>query len=145
MARGFTKTKSGQGKTYGCSKCGKPIEKGQRYHEWTLYRAPTRRRHEACGRPQQSELTSSKMSQAYAAVEALQEAVAAARKANDPTGLADALRECASEVESCRDEYQDGFDSMNEGLQQGQQGQDIEEKIGPLDEFKDSLEKAADE
>ncbi|WP_411752129.1 hypothetical protein [Serratia sp. (in: enterobacteria)] len=49
------------------------------------------------------------------------------------------------EVEDVRDEEQDAFDSMPEGLQQSERGQKSEMAISCIEEIIDGLEKACDQ
>lgn len=136
MPRVNTKTKSKAGKAYNCNKCQKPIEPGHEYYEWTFYHARPSRRHVACGRPRESELTNSKLSGAYAAVEGLQDAIAAARKANSLDGIVDEIDTAISEIEQVRDEYQEQIDSYPN------LAATAEEKVGELDDFLQELEEA---
>lgn len=57
-----------------CDKCHQPIEPGQRRYEWKFRYGGTYRRHVACGRPRQSELTQSNLSTLYSAQEAIEDA-----------------------------------------------------------------------
>ncbi|NBJ36595.1 hypothetical protein GE191_23360 [Serratia fonticola] len=49
------------------------------------------------------------------------------------------------EVEDVRDEEQDAFDSMPEGLQQSERGQKSEMAISCIEEIIDGLEQACDQ
>ena len=55
------------------------------------------------------------------------------------------LEAAKSDLEMIRDEEQDAFDNMPEGLQGSERGEMMEEAIGHLEEAVDSLETALDE
>jgi hypothetical protein len=57
----------------------------------------------------------------------------------------DLLTNAVSDIENIRDEFQDGLDNMPEGLQQGDTGQLIQERIDGLEEWLQELNTAADE
>jgi hypothetical protein len=139
------KTKSKAGQTYHCCRCADPIVAGQEYLEWIFYRCTPTRQHALHGAPRQSQLTRSRMSQVYGAVESAEDAIVAARQAVDISGLPDTLRSCAEEVENARQEYEDGLGNMPDSLQSSSSGEAIQEKIDGLQEFHDALESAADE
>lgn len=128
-----------------CCQCPSPIVRGERYYQWSIKRqrgGVTYRQHESHGAPRPSQLTESKMSGVYAAIESAEEAIAAA---GSPEDVAEALRAAASDVEGVRDEYQESLDNMPEGLQQGDTGQQIEERVSNLEDFAQTLNDAADE
>lgn len=52
------------------------------------------------------------------------------------------LDDCKSELETLKDDEQEKFDNMSDGLQQGERGQAIEEAAGQLSEAFDALETA---
>jgi methyl-accepting chemotaxis protein len=92
--------------------------------------------------PAPSELDSSKMSGAYAAIEAAEKTINAS---GDVDEIGQALEDCASEIEGVRDEYQDSYDSLPDSLQQSSSGEEINSKIESLDTFSGLLADAADE
>lgn len=135
MPRVTQHMRQGRGKGFNCAKCGKPIVKGEGYYMWGIKAqvgGTTYRQHVGCGMVKQSQLTHSKMSGAYAAIEACEEAIA---RAEEPGDLASALNDCATEIESVKDEYQESLDNMPEPLQQGPTGEEITEKVEALEEF----------
>lgn len=138
MPRVQTKKKNKAGKPYDCGSCSEKIKAGQEYYEWSFRYGGTHRQHVSHGRPKQSQLTQSKMSGAYAAVEAAEESIASAECVED---IRSALEECAGEIESVKDEYQDGLDGMFS--QDGAVAQEVQEKIDALESFKDELDSAA--
>lgn len=128
-----------------CCKCSDGIIKGDEYYQWAIksQRGGTvYRQHAKHGSVRQSQLTHSKMSGAYAAIEGVEDAMRTAETCED---VAEALRGASSDIESVRDEYQESLDNMPEQLQQGDTGQQIQEKIDGLDEFAQNLNDAADE
>lgn len=128
-----------------CCRCPEPIVKGEEYHQWAIksQRGGTvYRQHTSHGHVRQSQLTHSKMSGVYAAIEGAEDALSSAETCED---VAEALRSAASDVEGVRDEYQESLDNMPEQLQQGDTGQQIQEKVDGLEEFADALNSAADD
>jgi len=140
MPRVSTKKKNKVGEGYRCDGCAELIVAGQQYYEWSFRYGGTHRQHIDHGSPKQSQLTQSKMSGAYAAVESAAEAIASADNVED---IKSALEECATEIESVAEEYQDAIDSMPENLQQGGPAQEMQEKIEGLQSFAEELNSAA--
>lgn len=139
MPRVNTKTKNKGGKTgtYSCGACQEPIVAGEQYYEWSFRYGGTHRQHTTHGPIKQSQLTRSKMSEAYAAIESAEEYVASAESKDD---IESALQDCASEIDSVKGEYEESLENMGEGLSQGSTGQEIQEKVEALEAFKDELE-----
>ena len=77
MPRVTTRTKNRGGRDRHCGRCGEVIKPGEKYYTWAFRYGGSRfncyRHH-----PRQSELTQSKMSGVYAAIESAQDAIAAA-------------------------------------------------------------------
>lgn len=142
MPRLSTSTKSTRGKAISCDACRKPIEVGQDYYFWQFRYSPKRTRHTACGRPKPSELTQSKLSAAYAAVESAEEQLPGCDEAAD---IAQVLRDCASEIDNVRQEYQDGLDNMPDGLRDAAENGQTGETMQSLEDFQQNLESAADD
>lgn len=145
MPRVHSMTSQGRAKggSMKCVGCAHPIVKGETYFQWSIKAqrgGTTYRQHTSHGHPKQSQLTNSKLSGAYAAIESAEASIAAASGKDD---LVEALESCASEIEQVRDEYQESLDNMPDGLQQGTTGQEIQEKIDALESFADSLNSAA--
>jgi hypothetical protein len=138
MPRVYTKTKSAAGKTYSCTKCSKPITKGQEYHEWSFRYGGTRRQHAACGRPKPSQLTQSKLAAVYEAQEAAEEQIAGAASVDDVVGALNDVAEAAREV---AEEYREAVQAMNmEGS-----GNESEERADALEAYADELENVVSE
>lgn len=142
MARVNTATKSNRGKAISCNKCQKPIEVGQEYFFWQFAYSPKRTRHVSCGKPKPSELTQSKLSAAYAAIESCEESLPGLDEAAD---IASALRDCAQEIDNVRQEYQDGLDNMPDGLRDAAENGQTGETMQSLEDFQQNLESAADD
>jgi hypothetical protein len=135
MPKVATKKKNNAGQPYSCERCSSKIVAGEQYYEWSFRYGGTHRQHVAHGSPKQSQLTP-KMSGAYAAVEAAEDAIASAESVND---LKAALEECASEIDNVAQEYQDSFDAIPENLQQGCPAQEMQEKSEALQSFSEEL------
>jgi uncharacterized protein YukE len=136
-------TKIKRGKALTCRKCQKEIIAGQQYYRWEFRYGPACVQHVACGYPKASQLTQSKMSTAYAAIETAEDVLNGTIECVED--IAAVLNDCAGEIRSVADEYQEGIDNMPEGLQQGAVAQESEEKIEQLNSFADSLEEKAGE
>lgn len=142
MARAFLKTKNagGKSKTYRCERCSEPIKPGEKYYEWSFRYGGTHRQHASHGSPKASQLTQSKMSAAYAAIEAAEEDVAKATTADE---MASALSSCAEEIDNVYQEYSDSLDNMPDGLRQAAEDGEVGERMQALEEFKAELESKA--
>lgn len=62
-----------------------------------------------------------------------------------PSDLAADVRDIQSDIESLKDETQDKFDNMPEGLQSGDTGQLLEGRVSSLDDWSSNLEDVAGE
>lgn len=140
MPRVKSKTKNKAGKPYPCDRCDKKIRAKEPYYEWSFRHGGTHRQHLSHGYPRQSQLTESKMSSAYAAIEAAEDAIG---DAEDVDAIRTALEDCGNEIETVAQDYQDGIDNMPESLQQGGTAQESADKIESLNSFKDELESTA--
>jgi hypothetical protein len=128
-----------------CARCADPIVKGEEYYKWSIKAqrgGTTYQQHTMHGPVKASQLTHSKMSTAYAAVEDAESSVATAEDASE---LREALEACIGEIESVRDEYQESLDAMPYSLQQGPTGEQITEKIESFESFVGELQTAVDE
>lgn len=148
MPRVHEQKKAKVGKVYQCAKCGKDIEPGALYYSWSFRYGGTYRQHKACGYPKSSQLTQSKMSSAYAAIESLEATFKGLHgpkeTRSDLNDLESAVTDCIAELESVRDEYQDSFDAMGDNLQNADTGQQVQEKIDALEETINNLQSAID-
>lgn len=112
------------------------IEVGDSYY-WWKFMVGGRGGPKVCSKtpPRPSQLTQSSFLQAiYGAQESLD-------AAEDPDGF----RAVAQEIREAGEECQGSFDNMPEGLQQGDTGQLLEERVGQCEEWADEIETAADE
>jgi hypothetical protein len=109
MARLFSKTKSKAGKTYTCSKCGKPIVPGDKYVEWSFRYGGTYRRHAATCYPEPWEYISNNSKvQAHSRAE---DALSTARDSDDPETASSSLADACSEVHEIIDEIESSLDN----------------------------------
>lgn len=119
-------------KEYTCEKCRQPIPKGDTYLSYKVgFRSRyTHRRHVGC-RPRNSELESSMLSEAYAAVEGAEDAISSAEVAEDFTA---ALEEAASGIREVAEQYREAAEAM------GGAGYENEERADALESAADELE-----
>lgn len=111
-------------KEYVCSKCGTNIKVGEEYVKGTPFRMKPIIRCKACGlRPW--ELSSSNYIQTVGSICDFWQ---------DNYGIGeDTAQSIADELSNLRDELQDNLDNMPEGLQEGDTGQLLQERIDNLD------------
>lgn len=107
------------------------IKKGEPYYWWKNYRQSKQRSKE---RPKPSQVASSDYARS---VLSLVEGLEAWGK--DPW-TADDRDSLVSELEQIRDEEQDKLDNLPEGLQQGDTGMMLEQRVSDLDEWISELE-----
>jgi hypothetical protein len=159
MPRVHTKVKSTRGKTYKCQSCREDILPGESYYEWSRRfgrSGQTYRQHEKCGRPKPTQLSSRKTA-------VLEEAINDADFSSfspeidlealdtqggeievDISDLETILEEIADVAREIGQEYQDGYDNMPEGLNQGSTAQAMEEVAQELESWADDLVSSAD-
>lgn len=103
MPRVITKTKNRAGRERQCGRCGRKIEPGDKYYTWSFRYGGTAYR---CieHRPRQSELTQSKMSTVYAAIEGATDDLP---NADDPEAVAQLVQDVAEAVREVADEYEE--------------------------------------
>jgi chemotaxis protein histidine kinase CheA len=137
MPRVSTKKKSTRGEPYNCQGCSKKIVAGEEYHEWSFRYGGTQRQHTAHGFPRGSQLTQSKMSQAHAACEELEDALGNGSLDN-VSDIADAVQSCMDSLQEVMDEYEEAINNMPASEEQNR------ERIDQLQETYDSLDNAKD-
>lgn len=146
MARCFSAKKSSAGKKIKCGRCGHKIEPGKVYFYFSVgFRGVKQIR---CGahKPRTSELTGSKLSGAYAAMEAVEDVLSGVERSEvSIEEIAEALDTCATEIEGVRDEYQESYDNMGDNFQNSSPGEEVQEKIDALYEFAQTLNSAAED
>lgn len=125
-----------------CGKCGTEIAVGSPYRWWKFRFGGKRIRCMGpnCS-PRPSEMISSPfLSTAAALEETLQDAVDAFESDLDVDALQGAVEEAAQGFRDLGEEAQGSFDNMPEGLQQGDTGQMLEERVSKCDEIADELD-----
>lgn len=118
-------------KEYKCSKCGKVIPAGSRYYKGEINFGPTIIRCTECGLEHWEVTTSDYQLRAGEIVYRWRE--------NYDTSE-DGIASIVSDLEELRDELQDRLDNMPEGLQEGDIGQLLQERIDALDSAISDLE-----
>lgn len=118
-------------KEYKCSKCGETIKKGDTYLKGSPFRMKPIIRCTKCGL-RSWELSSSDYVQGVGRVCDYWE--------EDYGCDEDTAQQIADELSNIRDEAQDSLDNMPEGLQEGDTGQLLQERIDNLDEAISELE-----
>lgn len=96
-----------------CRRCGKQIEKGQPY-SYIKFRYGGKVKHCGACAWRQSELTQSKMSGAYAAQEAAEDAITAWDPADGLDALQSDLDSAADDAEAVAEEYRDSADNWEQ-------------------------------
>lgn len=131
MPRVQTQTKSNRGRERHCGRagCGKKIEPGERYYQFSFRYGGT---HFRCAAhyPRPSELTQSKMSAVYAAIEDAEDQLINAGL-DDMAGIIEAVAEAVDEVAS---EYRDAGEAM------GEAGYENQERADELDGWSSELQ-----
>lgn len=108
MPRVNTQTRSTRGRAKRCGNCGREIQPGEKYFSFSFRYGGTQVR---CKDhyPKQSELTQSKMSEVYSAVESAEDDMASAETVQDITdaveGVAGTVREVAEEYEAAAEPF----------------------------------------
>lgn len=133
------KTRKDQGN---CGKCGCAIKKGDPYRYWefrvSVGKSWASSRRVRCMKPECSpkpkDLTNSPF---YSTLYQIQETTFAAEEIDDLESQRD---EVVGELENLKDEVQGSLDNMPEGLQQGDTGQMMQERIDALEEAISNLE-----
>lgn len=125
---------------------GSGIKKGDSYYWWKFRRGP---KLVSKTRPARSRLTRSPF---YASMYDLEDRHGALSAEGDDDAepdnkddIVDELRGIAEEVRAVGEECQDKHDNMPQGLQEGDTGQLLLERVDQCNEIADSLEAAADE
>lgn len=135
-----------------CESCGNGILAGAGYRFIKARYGPIRKRHLECPSWRLSEMTTSKMATAYAAQESGHDAIDAIEVPEPDAGnfkgeaeslvseLKTILEEVANGYNECASDYQEGLDNMPDQLQDGDVGQQIQEKIDGLESAAQDLE-----
>lgn len=139
-----------------CTQGTREIVAGQKYYRWGL-RSPGARsgtlyyQHVACGRPRPSQLSRRKTAQIEDAILDAEAAIAEwsvdlpdddeDMPVEDVISILEDVATVATDVGA---EYQEGFDNMPEGLQQGDTGQAMEAVAQELEEWASGLTESLD-
>lgn len=131
MPRVLTKTKSTAGAERKCGRCGIKIEAGDTYFSWSFRYGGT---HYRCKdhRPRQSELTQSKMSEVYAAVEAAEDELPTTGDVADIRSIIEALAET---VESVASEYRDAAEPFGGAGENAERADELDGWVDELQSF----------
>jgi len=149
MARIHTQKAAKDGR-WKCGKCGKGIDKGERYHKAYPYYGPKDGivRCTGCGHPRPSEITSSdKLSRIYAVQEQLDDWTGEA-SVDGLEDLRSQIEEARSELEEVSSEYNESADNMEEYFSGSSQVDEIREKADEVESWSqqlDDVESAIDE
>lgn len=113
------------------------IKKGDSYYYWSLMTGPrSSRTYKSLTRPKPSQLTiSAFLSTLYGIQERIEEV-----KFTELEDLKSFVEEILGDIESLKDETQSSLDNMPEGLQQGDTGQLLQERIDGLENWQSELE-----
>jgi cell division septum initiation protein DivIVA len=134
--RGATKAKM-CGATY-CrvdeAEGGRYIQAGQTYYTWSFRYGGTYYQHERCGFPRPSQLTQSKVSAIYAAVEAAEDELARLTWEDAGKDAQEILGPVAETAREVAQEYRDAAESM------GSAGEEMEAKADNIESWADELE-----
>jgi hypothetical protein len=112
-----------------CERCSDGIKSGERVYTWSFFRQPARWQHTTHGYPKQSQLTQSKMTTVYEAVEDAD--LSGAETTED---LQAVLQTVAESVREVAEEYERSAEAM------GEAGSEMQERAGELESWADELE-----
>lgn len=137
--------------TYEQQEAAREIKVGDTYYTWSRKMGRsgvTYFQHKECGYPKRSQLSSRKTVAIEDAIDDANDRIVAWVPELDPDGthsggyedVTDALQSVAETANDVGQEYQDGFDNMPEGLNQGDTAQAMEAVAQELDSWADDLE-----
>lgn len=126
-----------------CGGCGETIKKGEQY-KWTKPRYGSKKIR--CGKCnfRASDLTTSKMGQAYDAQESAIDAINS-WDGQDIEDVKQALTDAAESIREVGEEYQSSADAIRDRFSESSTADDCEEKAQALEQWADDIESAADE
>jgi ribosomal protein L37AE/L43A len=128
-----------------CGRCGKEIKAGDGYR-WIKFRHGGR--HIRCLESgcafRSSELTQSKMSEAYAAQEDAQDALTT-WDGEELSDLQDIAQEAADAIRSVAEEYQSSADAIHDNFSESSTADECEEKSQELEGWADEIESAGED
>jgi hypothetical protein len=134
-----------------CAACGQEIQVGDTYYTWarkTGRSGAVYFQHKGCGYPKRSQLSSRKTVAIEDAIDEAGREIAVWSPVLDDNGsysdgyepVTNALNAVAEVGREVGQEYQDGFDNMPEGLNQGATAQAMEEVTQELESWADDLD-----
>lgn len=137
----------GDGVSFKEMEAASEIRVGDMYYTWSRRNRGTYFQHQECGYPKRSQLSDRKTVQIEDAIDDAQATLDAWVPVLDDDGtytggyddVSDALADVESVASSVAQEYQDGFDNMPEGLNQGPTAQAMEEVSQELDSWGQDL------
>lgn len=136
MPRVTVKKKNRAGADRECGRCGDGIEPGQEYRSWSFRYGGTHYRCMKPGcRPRQSELTQSKMSEVYSAVEEAEETLKGDASTITVADIRDAVSEAAEAVGAVAEEYREADQAFG-----GQGATESAERADELEDFASALD-----
>jgi hypothetical protein len=130
MPKVYKQKKSSRGAVRTCGRCGREIKPGEQYYQWS-FRFGGTRYNCADHYPRASELTQSKMSGVYAAIEGAEDALPGASTVDEVNAI---VQTTAEEIRAVSEEYNEAAEAM------GAAGESSESR-----ERADTLESAADQ
>jgi hypothetical protein len=138
MARVKQQVKSTRGKSVSCGRCGKAIAPGDKYYRWAFRYGGKQYR---CSEhpPKQSELTQSKMSQVYDAVEDAHQSLASAETVEDVRTI---VEEVAGAVSEVVDEYREAAEQFGGGGPNAERADELEGWQSDLESFDPNVDDA---
>lgn len=134
MPKVYTTKKSR--KEFTCTGCGQTIPVGSMYYDWTFRDGTTKRQGATCcGYPRRSQLTQSKMSQVYAAIESFETFIGEAdMETVELSDIESAAESLTDDIRAVAEEYQEAAEAM------GAAGAASEEKAEALEEAASEIE-----
>lgn len=133
MPRVETKRKIRLGAERHCGRCGKKIENGENYRQWSFRYGGT---HFRCYRPEctprRSELTQSKMGEVYAAIEDAESTISGAESIDDITTAIEEVAERARDVAA---EYEEAAEHFGGEGENRERADEVEAFADELDNF----------
>jgi methyl-accepting chemotaxis protein len=128
-----------------CGKCGKEIQKGDKYLWWQPFRSSKRLRCGACPRPRPSETaTNEKLAKCLEAGESIEDAINEFNKNYDIEDLRSAVESAAETVREAAEMYRESAQNIEDGFQHStSQSDEYNEKADNLESKADEIESAA--
>jgi hypothetical protein len=148
MPRVHTQIKNRRGRTVTCTSCRREIQPGEKYYKWSFRYGGT---YTSCAEhpPRQSQLTQSKMSDVYAAIENAEDGLPNCESVVEVVGL---IEEVASAVRDVAEEYREAAEPFGGAGENAERADELEgfadelESFSPdeEDEEADQIEEAKD-